>query len=51
MTQKSLTKVIIRQTLKLLAGGQSFSPGEEYHNGGLVASLAVDQDRATTYRR
>ncbi len=45
--QKPLTKVISRSTLKLLAGGRSFSRGEEYHNGGLVESLAVDQDRAT----
>ncbi len=47
MTQKLLTKVITRQTLKLLAGGRSFSRGEEYHNDGLVSSLAIDQDRAT----
>lgn len=45
--QKSLIKVISRSTLKLLAGGRSFSRGEEYHNDGLVGSLAVDQDRAT----
>lgn len=46
-TQSLLHRVITRQTLKLLAGGRSFSRGEEYYNDGLVHLLAVDEDRAS----
>lgn len=49
--QSPLRRAITRQTLKLLAGGQSFSRGEEYHNDGLVNLLALDEDRATAQVR